>query len=149
MSERRIIKTSQVTPLEPTAQVVNQYSDSQTNTYSCKYINDLFIVITGTIQMPEADSELAGSTTISYPTGLNKNNCCVISNMAHNSDTTESNSWNTVVSSGSYQISYTGTGNMFVRLLNDGIYIRTEKYREASNRSDITFRLVLMKLPTT
>ena len=41
MSERRIIKTSQVIPLEPVAQVVNTNSASQSNTYSCNYINQL------------------------------------------------------------------------------------------------------------
>ena len=40
MSERRIIKTSQVTPLEPTANVLNTHSTSQTDTYSANYINN-------------------------------------------------------------------------------------------------------------
>lgn len=38
----RIKKTSQTTPVQ--AEVVNTYSESQENAYSCDYINDNFII---------------------------------------------------------------------------------------------------------
>ena len=41
MSERRIIKTSEVTPLPVTAKVLNTHSTSETDTYSCNYITNL------------------------------------------------------------------------------------------------------------
>ena len=37
----RIKKTSQVTPVPTEAQIVDGYSESSTDAYSCKYINDL------------------------------------------------------------------------------------------------------------
>ena len=41
MSERRIIKTSEVTPLPVTAKVLNTHSTSETDTYSCEKINEM------------------------------------------------------------------------------------------------------------
>lgn len=100
-------------------------------------------VLTGTIQMPEAGSSiLNGETSVSYPSGFNKDNCCVLSIMSHNSVTTI---WSTPTMPDSLSI-ILGNGNLMASLEGSEIKVRAEKMASTQNRSDITFKLVLMKI---
>ncbi len=98
--------------------------------------------------MPESGSgNLTGVAQVDYPEGFNKDNSVVISVMGHSSLSSQSDTWNTPVATSAVSV-MTGTGDMLVRMGADNILIRSEKLTNEQARSDVYFRIILMKLPT-
>ena len=107
--------------------------------------NDRFVVITGTINMPEQnDSSLTGSTDIAYPDGFNNENCVVVSLMSHN--TLHTDWWCTTSNSKLPSASIMGSGDLTVKLKTDSVSVSSNKSATSESRRDITFKVVLMKL---
>lgn len=101
-------------------------------------------ILTGKIQMPESNSEsINGRKVLAYPAGFNKDNCVVISLMAHNELVTER--WGTL-SITAASAATLGTYNLRAIFNPNEIWIDTLKADVVQSRSDVTFRLVLMKV---
>lgn len=103
-----------------------------------------FAVLTGTITMPEAGSEaITGSSTVNYPSGFTKDNCVVVSIMSHN--TVHTDWWATPQSptSSSYML---GNGDTKAIFKPTAITIMSSKAHTDAARSDVTYKLVLMKI---
>lgn len=95
--------------------------------------------------MPEANSEtLRAFASFNYPKGFSNKNCVVISLMSHN--TLHEDQWSTMGIINSASV-VSGNGNLHARLTSQDIVITVEKMNTAEQRRDVTFRLVLMKLP--
>lgn len=109
-----------------------------------KQIND-FAVITGTIQMPEANAQTTtGSINVNYPTGFTKDNCIVISIMGNRVNNTSSG-WATPQSSSS--LSYVlGNCDLAADMQSSTIRVLANKPNVAAARYDIDFKLVLMRI---
>lgn len=101
-------------------------------------------VLTGIITMPEKNSEsLTGIATVNYPAGFTSGNCVVISALSHN--TNHQDYWSTP---GDADVAgqVLGNGNLIVILQSDCIKVRSDKPNVSASRSDVTFKIVLMKV---
>lgn len=100
-------------------------------------------IVTGTITMPEANSEyLTHTVDVSYPSGFNKDNCVIISVMSHNTSNTN---WATPSKASATSI-IVGNGETYAILMSDRIRVSSAKCDTAAPRKDVTFKLVLMKI---
>lgn len=96
--------------------------------------------------MPEENDEtLSGITEINYPDGFNSENCVVVSLMSHNSFHTDY--WSTTLTSNSPSSMLLGNADLMVTLKPEKIRILSNKNGVGQSRRDVTFKLVLMKLP--
>ena len=109
-------------------------------------IQDNILIIIGTIEMPEANSEvITGKIEIKYPNGLTKDNCMIISLMSHN---TLHNDWWSTSYNSKYSDSMTkGSGDLVATLKPNNITVASNKVSTQEDRKDVTFKLILMKLP--
>lgn len=104
-----------------------------------------FAVLTGTITMPKADSDiLTGNVEVNYPKGFTKDNCVVVSLMSHNIVYTDY--WST--SGGQVANSMaTMLGNATTATLKpSAIRIAAHKAAAAEAQKDVTYKVVLMKI---
>lgn len=103
-----------------------------------------FAVLTGTITMPEAGSEnITGSSTVNYPSGFTKDNCVVVSIMSHN--TVHTDWWATPQSPTSSSL-LLGNGDTKAIFKPTAITIMSSKAHTDAARSNVTYKLVLMKI---
>lgn len=109
--------------------------------------NENFAIVTGKIEMPEAGSgNLTGVAQVDYPEGFNKDNCSVISIMGHSARENQSNNWYTPAALDAAG-SIIGTAGMYVSCGAEYISVRSEKLADSASRSDVSFKVILMKLP--
>lgn len=106
--------------------------------------NDI-ITIYGTIEMPEAGSDVySGMAEINYPTGFTKDNCTVIGIMGYNSSHTDY--WSSPMPSSSTTSALLGNGDLMVTMTPTVIRVRSDKNDTSMPRKDISFKLTLMKI---
>lgn len=95
--------------------------------------------------MPEAGSEtLNGQAKVNYPQGYTSENCMIVSLMSHN--ILHPDHWVTTGQTDALS-AMQGNGNLFARLTPENITVVVEKFSKAEQRRDVTFKLILMKLP--
>lgn len=147
----KIKKTTAI--LADGANVLNQYSTSSNDTYSCSYINGLFAVLTGTIEVPAATDSNLGTTTIevAYPQGFTQSTTAVISPMIDFNQTGAYLSgleFGVPSTSSSYTSGFVAsTWQPQVQLLANTISIKAHNYVKANGKT-YGYKIVLMKLPS-
>lgn len=146
----RIKKTFQTTV--PTGKVLNNYTESNADTYSCNYVNELFAVLTGSIEVPAAASNHLGTATIEvpYPQGFTQSNTAIISPMIDYNQTGAFLSgleFGVPSSNSSYTNGFVAsTCQPQVQLLANTISIKAHNYIIANGKT-YRYKIVLMKIP--
>lgn len=146
----RIKKIFQTTV--PTGKVINSHTESDVDAYSCNYVNELFAVLTGSIEVPAAESNRLGTATIEvpYPQGFTQSNTAIISPMI---DFNQTGAYLSGLEFGvpSNSSSYTNgfvasTWQPQVQLLPNTISIKAHNYIIANGKT-YGYKIVLMKIP--
>lgn len=136
----------------PSGKVIDSYATSTTDTYSCNYVNELFAVLTGSIEVPAATSSHLGTATIEvpYPQGFTQSNTAIISPMIDFNQTGAFLSgleFGVPSNSSSYTSGFvSSTWQPQVQLLPNTISIKAHNYVIANGKT-YGYKIVLMKIP--
>lgn len=135
------IKTEYRTILQ---QLKNELSSVEDG--SAYILKNNIVIITGTINMPEANSGIGnGTADIKYPDGFTSQNTLIIGLMGHN--TTHPDWWSTTTDHNISSASLLGTGNLVATLKPENIRISSNKVADEMPSNNVTYKLVLMKIP--
>lgn len=120
-------------------------NDLPTHTHTDYKLKGDFAIITGTIIMPEQDSEtLSGVATVDLPNGFTESNSVIISVMSKVSGT---NRHYATATAGDNSVSQMfGNNVLFAYFTNEKIGITSYKVSTVQSRNDVSFKIVLMKV---
>jgi len=103
-------------------------------------------VLTGTITTPDANSDtVSATTTFSYPSGFNANNCVIIGLMSHNNASTGS-VFCTTGGTGTSAENMRGNYGLQGVLKESDIQVYVSKVDKVASSTTISVKLVLMKI---
>ena len=109
-------------------------------------LKDDVVVINGVIEMPAPNTgALNGTSNIEYPEGFTNTNSLIIGLMGHN--TTHKDWWSTTSDHNLPSSNNFGSGNLVATLKPENISISCSKVDDVAPKNDVSYKIVLMKIP--